>query len=101
MNATKVTQVLRGYEMDLRDRGASSVRLDTTENQLLITDLTSGQILNHLCWLCENGAVLAEAGKLDKAFRWLGFIQGALWAYGFHSIHCLKKDNMPLLDDIH
>jgi hypothetical protein len=36
--------------------------------------------------------------KMEKACRWLGFIQGALWADGVYSIEELKRHNMPPKD---
>lgn len=37
----------------------------------------------------------ARDGRLEKAFRWLGFMQGVLWAEGIYSINELKNHNRP------
>jgi hypothetical protein len=34
-------------------------------------------------------------GQMEKAFRWLGFVQCALWMGGIHSIETLKAMNRP------
>lgn len=52
--------------------------------------------LNHLLWLCQAGRELVDEGRSEKAFRWLGFVQGALWASGIvEQIGALKRMNMP------
>ena len=33
-------------------------------------------------------------GKLEKAFRWLGFVQGVLWASGCRTIAEMRSDNI-------
>lgn len=33
-----------------------------------------------------------------KANRWLGFIQGVLWAFGMKSVESIDEDNKPLGD---
>lgn len=49
----------------------------------------------HLAFMCEEGVRLVEAGRREKAMRWLGFVQGALWASGRAPIDTLKRMNMP------
>lgn len=38
---------------------------------------------------------LVLEGRREKAMRWLGFVQGVLWAHGCASIDELKRINMP------
>jgi hypothetical protein len=35
----------------------------------------------------------AIEGRVEKAFRWLGFVQGCLWVCGVYSIEELKSHN--------
>ena len=50
--------------------------------------------VEHVIWMCkEAGSWGAE--RIEKKFRWLGFVQGVLWALGMRSIEDMKKDNMP------
>jgi len=53
--------------------------------------------LAHLRWMCDEAAtfILDPSDKLDKAMRWLGFIQGALWLLGVSTIEESKRANMP------
>lgn len=47
----------------------------------------------HLIWLATAGPELLETGHREKAMRWLGFIQGALWWGNLASIEELKAMN--------
>jgi hypothetical protein len=49
--------------------------------------------LNHLRWMCQEIICFTAAKKTDKAFRWLGFVQGALWTKEIFNIEQLKDDN--------
>ena len=41
---------------------------------------------DHVLWMCSEGAKLAFDGKVEKAMRWLGFVQGTLWLLWVYSI---------------
>ena len=47
--------------------------------------------------MCEEAILLVKSGRKEKAMRWLGFIQGALWMHelAFVSIDDLKNLNKP------
>ena len=51
--------------------------------------------LSHLLWLAQNGLLLVEEGRREKAMRWLGFLQGAVWAFKLANIDNLKGMNRP------
>lgn len=51
--------------------------------------------LSHVAWMVEEAKKLANQGKIEKANRWLGFIQGFLWAKKFFTIEELKDHNRP------
>lgn len=51
--------------------------------------------LSHLLWMTRNGLVLIEEKRREKAMRWLGFIQGALWQLDLADIETLKGMNKP------
>ena len=57
--------------------------------------------LEHVRWMVAE-TLTWPAERLEKKFRWLGFIQGVLWAEGVASVDTLKKMNMPdPIDDTH
>lgn len=51
--------------------------------------------LQHIQGMGERACKLVDEGRIEKAMRWLGFMQGALWALGVVDLDTLKKMNMP------
>jgi len=46
--------------------------------------------LSHIAWMM-NAAARMEPDSINKAMRWLGFIQGVLWCFGAFSIGALRR----------
>jgi hypothetical protein len=51
------------------------------------------EFLEHAKWMLEQIPQHIEDNKIDKANRWLGFIQGTLWTSGLRTIEEMKNDN--------
>ena len=51
--------------------------------------------LKHLLWLAVNGRDLVHEGRREKAMRWLGFLQGGLWALYLADVDDLKGMKRP------
>ena len=49
--------------------------------------------LRHIKWMVEEIPKLLDVGKIEKANRWLGFVQGVFWVKKLLSIDELKNDN--------
>lgn len=49
----------------------------------------------HIAFMLGRIPELVAAGRREKAMRWLGFVQGYLWAKGIASIDALKAANRP------
>lgn len=52
-----------------------------------------GNVLAHCHGMLDKMEVFVAEGRMDKVFRWLGFIQGCLWATGQHNLEELKNHN--------
>lgn len=50
----------------------------------------------HQLWMLEQIAAFMLAGRREKAMRWLGFVQGWLWASGYCTIDEMKEANKPV-----
>ena len=50
---------------------------------------------SHCNWMLPHLEEFAKEGRMDKAFRWLSFIQGVLWVLRVFSINELKDHNRP------
>lgn len=57
-------------------------------------------VKQHLCFmLSEIPSMLGKSqSKREKAMRWLGFVQGAVWLIGTCSIDDMKNINKPEAD---
>jgi hypothetical protein len=106
MTPQKVVEVLKQYEEFLRNnlyepvRGPTNLYFGSTDNMEEVQD----NMHNHLLWMCveaqkflvpEPCALVLATDKVEKAMRWLGFIQGGLVCLGDLTIDEAKEDNMP------
>lgn len=96
MDNARVDEVLRTYDAALEaagwriKRAAAGELVPIDESVLRAEDVT----MEHARWMCRE-ALSWGPERLEKKFRWLGFIQGALWSMGLYTVDELKADNMP------
>ncbi len=50
---------------------------------------------DHLAWMLNQCVGFHREGKLEKANRWLGFVQGVMYERGLATLEELKQANMP------
>ena len=82
MTGDKIRKVLSGYRSYLTSN-YSQFEADSKHK--------------HLLKMIPQIEEFIDQGRLEKAFRWLGFMQGAFWALGDYTISELKRHNMPAL----
>lgn len=46
-------------------------------------------VLNHVLWMLGN---MPDQNDVPKFNRWLGFVQGVLWAFGHYTLDDLRAD---------
>ncbi len=51
--------------------------------------------IQHLNYMLLSIELFVREGRIEKAFRWLGFAQGILWTLGSFSIEELGEHNKP------
>jgi len=49
--------------------------------------------LRHCYGMLDSIEQFVREGRMEKAFRWLGFIQGCLWMSGLYTLDELKNHN--------
>lgn len=49
----------------------------------------------HLAWMLYQAPLFHAEGKIEKANRWLGYVQGVLITCNAASLDELKRANMP------
>lgn len=87
MRPERIIEVVTRYETDLLDRSGTV----PVQN---VNALTLDERLRHASWMCGEVRRFAQDDTtLDKAERWLGFIQGVLWGAGVYSIDEMRVDN--------
>lgn len=56
---------------------------------------SSHKVTSHAFSMIDKIEEFLNEDRIEKAFRWLGFIQGCLWATGWYTIEELKNHNRP------
>jgi len=58
------------------------------------------EILAHCHGMLDKMVGFVKEGRIEKAFRWLGFVQGCLWSTRQYSLEDLKSHNRPA-EEVH
>jgi hypothetical protein len=67
-------------------------RIDLTRRG---TDVPTILVDQHLLWMCRAACRFIDEGRVEKAMRWLGFLQGMFYARGTFSIQELGEHSRP------
>jgi hypothetical protein len=94
MDNAKVNEVLRGIADKLQRDGYPPHRLEKDLPQGPFGVRPCREAMSH-CHALALAGIDLPAEKLEKKMRWLGWIQGVLWAFGAQSIEEQKRANMP------
>ena len=76
---------------EIYDKKLKTLRSDKSCKDFFPKDETISHVLWMLCKIPE----FIEAGREEKANRWLGFVQGVLWAKEIYTIEEMKEHNRP------
>lgn len=49
----------------------------------------------HLKFMCDEAQRFVDAGRVEKAMRWLGFLQGVFWDKNTFTLDDLKNHSRP------
>lgn len=88
MNAEQIIKAVERYKDLLARRGVPSKRQNTAG-----VKPTETERLAHIGWMCESILVQVSEGSIQKAERWLCFVQGILWGEGLATIDSMRDDN--------
>lgn len=98
MTTEKLTALLGYYGDYLFDRGtAYPQELTEEEKRLPFSRVGLLERRRHVHWMCQQAKGFVAEGRIDKAMRWLGFIQGYLattHVFDF-SLENLKQHSRP------
>lgn len=91
MNTEELKSALDACVSGLTKRGFHPRRCNNK-----ITNPSRTEQLEHLLWAVTEVKSFVDEGRIEKAMRWLGFIQGVLWSNHQYSIDDLKDMNRPM-----
>lgn len=89
MTPEKIIEIVDRYSDEFQKNGIAPAR---SVDPRMPDDVTR---LRHASWMCLEVVRMVADGKVEKAMRWLGFVQGAMWSTGFRTIDEMRHDNMP------
>lgn len=88
MSKEKVEQVLASYRLKFLQLGIPKIeyphRFIARENK---------NILAHCHGMLDEMEEFLRQNRMEKLYRWLGFVQGCLWSAGIYSIEEMKNHN--------
>jgi hypothetical protein len=61
----------------------------------LAEEFNFAETYKHLLYMVWRIPQFIKDGRKEKANRWLGFVQGALWAKDIYTIEEMKEHNRP------
>ncbi len=85
MTSEKLTNVFRLYDAHLEQLGHQAFHSHSPDDW--------GCHLRNMCKVAAGE--LVPAGRVEKAMRWLGFVQGVLVAKGLFTVEELKNHSKP------
>lgn len=93
MDASKTLEVICIYRRKLESLNISKDRYPI--EKLLPLFFRKRKALAHCHQMLDQMEEFVIHGRMEKAFRWLGFVQGVLWTYRISPVLELKNHNRP------
>lgn len=90
MTPEKVIEVIETYHQLFVERNIG--KIDYPHDDLLDGEAHG---LEHCHGMLDKMVEFAREGRMEKMFRWLGFVQGVLWTTRVYSLTDLKNHNRP------
>lgn len=90
MDAAKCLEALKVYRGLFESRGIDKIDYPHKE---ILNGVQHG--LEHCHGMLDKMREFIQEGRMEKFFRWLGFVQGVLWASGIYPLEDLKNHNRP------
>lgn len=93
MDGPKILEVVSVYRNFFQHKG-----IPKKDHPHCLRPGSAREILSHCHGMLDKIEVFVAQDRIGKAFRWLGFIQGCLWATGHYVLDDLKNHNRPAED---
>ena len=89
MTPDKVREVLAIYRKKFEEAGVGKKNLRAEQSQ------DNWDRLAHCHGMLDEMDFFIQQNRMEKVFRWLGFIQGCLWSMSVYTLDDLKNHNRP------
>ncbi len=93
MERDQILSLLNTYEGGLKVLGATPIRFDKEAKMNTNKKGRRKDVLNHICYMVGEIRIFIENNKMEKANRWLGFVQACIWNLGYATLGELRTDN--------
>ena len=90
MDRRKVLEAISIYRKFFQDNGSGKIDFPHT-----VLVRFKWQVFAHCHGMLDKMQKFVAENRMDKVFRWLGFIQGCLWVTGAYTLEELKNHNRP------
>jgi methionine salvage enolase-phosphatase E1 len=93
MNADKLLDVIAIYRKNFIRK-----KIEAVDFSHIDKPIKCEEILSHCHGMLNKMEKFVLEGRIEKAFKWLGFVQGCLWSAGYYSLEDLKNHNRPTIE---
>jgi len=90
MDNAKILEVVQIYRSFFQSKGIEPIDYP---HELILDSLDQG--LSHCHGMLGKIEQFVKEGRREKAFRWLGFVQGFVWATSHFTLEQLMNHNRP------
>lgn len=95
MDGAKVLEVIATYRARFEELGIQRHPFPH-DTAITLEAWKSGMLsLEHCHHMLDEMETFVTDHRMDKVFRWLGFVQGVLWLNGLYALEDLKNHNRP------
>ncbi len=91
MTADKIREVIGVYRQKFEKMAVSKADMPHSSYR----PRKNEDVLAHCHGMLEKMEGFLDQNRIEKAFRWLGFIQGCLWSCGVYTLEELRNHSRP------
>lgn len=97
MTMDKLKSVFAHYRVKLEEMfpGLEPRQMDEAATKQLVDELPIEVAGAHFKFMCDEAQRFVDAGRIEKAMRWLGFLQGVFWSIIVYNLDDLKRHSTP------
>lgn len=95
MTNEKLINLFNGYGIKLNANDVAAEEMPEELKGLPYHMVPREIFLSHVAYMCEKGVDYVQEGRIEKAMRWLGFVQYSFYCTGFCTIDDLKEHSRP------